>query len=155
MDRNFSERGGNVRGLSVTPEKAPQLLTLQSRFLLAQLYLDSLKDKTSVAEVKAALQELQKQSRGVLTEGDALAQAYSHAMERIDGQLPGLRLLARKILSWITCAQRQLTVLELQHALAINAGDTELDRENLRDIQGMISIVLDWLRSTRKVASSG
>ena len=90
--------------------------------------------------MKAALKELQRQSRGVLPEGDALARAYNHAMERIDGQLPGLRLLARKILSWITCAQQQLTVLELQHALAINAGDTQLDRENLRDIQDMVSL---------------
>jgi hypothetical protein len=87
-----------------------------SRFLLAKLYLDSLEDKTSAREMKNALKELQKQSRGGLVEEmklGALAQAYEHAMERIDGQKSGFRLLAKKVLSWIICAKRPLTTLEL------------------------------------------
>jgi hypothetical protein len=61
-------------------------------------------------------------------------------MERIDGQKSGFRGLAKKILSWITCAMRPLTTLELQHALATNIGDAELDEENIPEIDDMISV---------------
>jgi hypothetical protein len=61
-------------------------------------------------------------------------------MERIDRQKSGFRLLAMKVLSWITYAKRPLTTLELQHALAVNIGDYELDEENLREINDMVSV---------------
>jgi ankyrin repeat protein len=61
-------------------------------------------------------------------------------MERIDSQMPGFRLLGRKILSWITCAQRPLTTLELQHALAVKISDTELNKDNLREIEDVVSV---------------
>ena len=61
-------------------------------------------------------------------------------MDRIDSQMPGFRLLGRKILSWITCAKRQLTISELQHALAVKIGDTELDKDNLPEIEDMVSV---------------
>ena len=93
--------------------------------------------------MKSALEELKKQNQGGSTEDkklDALAQAYKDAMERIDGQKSGFRLLAKKVLSWITCAKRSLTASELQHALAVKPGDSELDKENLRDIEDMVSV---------------
>ena len=61
-------------------------------------------------------------------------------MERIDGQKPGFQWLARMILSWITCAKRPLTTLELQHALAVKSGDHQLDKENVREIEDMVSV---------------
>jgi ankyrin repeat protein len=61
-------------------------------------------------------------------------------MERINGQKPGFRQLAEKVLSWITCAKRPLTTLELQHALAIEVGDYELDEENVPRIDRMVSV---------------
>jgi ankyrin repeat protein len=61
-------------------------------------------------------------------------------MERINGQKLGLRELAKRVLSWITCAKRPLTKLELQHALAIEVGNLELDEENLPQIEDMISV---------------
>jgi hypothetical protein len=45
-----------------------------------------------------------------------------------------------KVLSWITCAKRPLITLELQHALAVNIGDRDLDKENLREIDNMVSV---------------
>jgi len=35
---------------------------------------------------------------------EAYDQAYKEAMDRIEGQKPGLQELAKRILSWITCA---------------------------------------------------
>ncbi len=80
--------------------------------------------------------------------------AYDEAMEQINAQLPDLRNLATRVLSWITCARRPLTVLELQHALAVefdsdsdddsssNDGscDNELDAENLLEPEVMVSV---------------
>jgi len=65
---------------------------------------------------------------------------YDQTMKRINGQKRCLQELAMKVLSWITCARRPLTTLELQHALAIQDGDVELDEENLPDIEQMVSI---------------
>ena len=93
--------------------------------------------------MKSALKELQKQNQGGSAEDKklgALAQAYKHAMERINGQKSGFRQLAKKVLSWIICAKRPLTTLELQHALAVNIGDPELDKENIPEIEDMASV---------------
>jgi hypothetical protein len=63
-------------------------------------------------------------------------------MERIKrqpGDLPGPKL-ARMVLSWITFAMRPLTTSELQHALAVEIGASELDEENLPDPEDMVSV---------------
>ncbi|KAH8665584.1 ankyrin repeat protein [Ilyonectria robusta] len=116
---------------------------VEGMFLLAQLYLDSLKDKTSVTEMKSALKKFRKQSQqgpGEDGKRDVLEQAYDQAVERIDSQMTGFRLLGRKTLSWICCAKRPLTTYELQHALAVKTGDTELDKDNLRGIEDVVSV---------------
>jgi ankyrin repeat protein len=61
-------------------------------------------------------------------------------MGRIEGQVQNQEELAKQVLSWITCAKRPLTTLELQHALAIEVGDSELDEENLPHIEDIVSV---------------
>jgi len=61
-------------------------------------------------------------------------------MERIDGQLEDQALLAKQVLAWITLAKRPLTLLELQHALAVEFGTSELDKENISQIEDVISV---------------
>ncbi|KAH0559680.1 hypothetical protein GP486_003800, partial [Trichoglossum hirsutum] len=61
-------------------------------------------------------------------------------MDRINGQKPGLKELAMKVLSWITCTKRPLTVSELQHALATKVGKTALDKGDLPHIGDMIAV---------------
>jgi hypothetical protein len=61
-------------------------------------------------------------------------------MERIEGQLSDQEELAKEALSWITCAKRLLTTLELQHALAVKVGQEEFDEGNKPDIEDIISV---------------
>ena len=113
--------------------QAMHRLTNSIRFLLAQLHLDSLADKTSPKAIKNALRALPQGS-------DALDRAYDQAMKRIDDQEPGFRQLADQVLAWITHAERPLTIVEFQHALAIEEGEPELDRENITDIEELVSV---------------
>jgi hypothetical protein len=61
-------------------------------------------------------------------------------MERIEGQVDDQEQLAKQVLSWITCAMRPLTTAELQHALAVEPGDTELGEDNLVEVEDMVSV---------------
>jgi ankyrin repeat protein len=61
-------------------------------------------------------------------------------MERIEGQAVDQKELAKQVLSWITCAKRPLTTTQLQHALAIEVGELELDEDNLPQIEDMVSV---------------
>jgi hypothetical protein len=61
-------------------------------------------------------------------------------MERINSQVIDFKELARQVLSWIICAKRPLTTLELQHALAVEVGKTKLNKHNLPEIEDMVSV---------------
>lgn len=118
------------------------------RFLLARIYLDSLEDRLTISAVKGALQEMPEQHRRS-SKGqspadqkalDLLHLAYRQVMQRIDGQRPGFRDLAKKVLAWITFTKRPLTGLELQLALAVEENASELDEDNLPQIEDMVSV---------------
>ena len=97
-----------------------------ARFLLAQLHLDSLRDKTSVKSVKKALENLPEGVNG-------LDLAYNGALQRIESQRDGHRLLAKRLLGWVTYSERPMKVTEVQHAFAIEPDTPNLDEENLSD----------------------
>lgn len=61
-------------------------------------------------------------------------------MERIDSQGSGLKNLAMEALSWITLAKRNLTVVELQHALATKQGSLTFDEGDLPDLRDISSV---------------
>lgn len=61
-------------------------------------------------------------------------------MERIEHQIAYQANLAKQLLSWLACAQRSLTLTELQHALAVEIDESSFDEENLPDIEDMISV---------------
>ncbi|KAL6695051.1 hypothetical protein J3F84DRAFT_399908 [Trichoderma pleuroticola] len=111
-------------------------------FLLAQVYLNSLSDKMTPKAIKNALRSFQKPISGLgeTEKTRVLAHAYEQAMERIHGEQSGFTELAYRVLSWVVCAQRQLTTTELQHALAVEIGESELDEENLPSIQDIVSV---------------
>ena len=87
----------------------------------------------TVKAVKVALQELPKGSKG-------LDSAYKEALQRIQGQKLGCQQLAKSIMSWIVCAQKQLTTAELRYALAIEDESPELDEDNLLNMSEVIAV---------------
>jgi len=91
------------------------------RFLLAQFHLKSLIGKSTPKTIRAALKKLP-------TGSEAYDHAYKGAMERIEEQVAEQEELAKQILSWITCAKRQLTMSELQHALAVEVSESNLTK---------------------------
>jgi hypothetical protein len=97
------------------------------------LYVNSLLEKNTKKEILSTLDRLSKGS-------EALEEAYNSAIERIEGQRQGKMRLARRVLSWITYAQKPLTTRELCHALAVEPGESELDPDNIPDIEDMVSV---------------
>ena len=92
-------------------------LNFVHRFLLAQLHMDSLLDKMNPGEIRDALDKL----------AEEIDPAYEQVMVRIENQARPYTDLARKVLSWITYACQQLSVMELQHALAVAPGRSSVD----------------------------
>ena len=103
------------------------------RFLLAQLHFEAIRTKKTLRKMKDALHNLP-------TGPKAYDDAYSEAMDRIEGHDADSRWLAKQVLLWITCAKRPLTTVELQHALAVEVDEPELDEENIPEIEDMISV---------------
>ncbi|KAJ7453540.1 ankyrin repeat-containing domain protein [Mycena galericulata] len=99
-------------------------------FLLAKLHIDSLAAKQSVKAVRNALR----------TMPNDLEHTYNEVVDRIDRQSEEDRNLAWLTLCWITHAKRPLRPPELREALAVEPGSTELDPENLLDIDTILSV---------------
>ncbi|KAI1359875.1 hypothetical protein F5Y08DRAFT_318569 [Xylaria arbuscula] len=128
--------------------RSPQLMqeikigiscVVDGMFLLAQIYLGSLNDKLTPKAVRKALTHFKQQTHTEDQKLQLLTKAYDQAMNRINGQELGFQELAKKTLSWITCAKRPLTKTELQHALAVEIGESKLDDDNLPQIEDMLS----------------
>ncbi|PVH70410.1 ankyrin [Cadophora sp. DSE1049] len=102
-------------------------------FLLAQLHLESLTGKRSPKSIQAALKNL-------ATGSGAYDYVYKDAMERINSQIKDQKELAKQVLSWITCARRPLVIWEVQHALAVEIGEPQLDEENVPEVEDIVSV---------------
>lgn len=118
-------------------------LMVKNRFLLAQLHLESLTDKITPKAIRLALKRLPKGS-------EALDITYNTALERVESQKEGFQKLAKRVLSWITHAQRQLTIVELQHALAVEIGESELDEENICEPDQLVSVCAGLVTSDQE-----
>ncbi|KAH8746436.1 ankyrin repeat-containing domain protein [Hyaloscypha finlandica] len=118
------------------------MAAVEGMFLLAQLYLDSLGDKITPKAIKSSLKQFQKKYTGASEDKklEVLSSAYEQVMERINGQQAGFQLLAKNVLSWITCAKRPLTIRELQYAIVVEVGEAKLDNDNLPEIGDMVSV---------------
>ena len=92
-----------------------------SRFLPAQLYINSLTDKFTEKEINTALDNMTKGKEG-------LDKAYDDTVDRILNQEQGTRELA---IFWIVCAKRPLNTEELRQALVVEPGTCRLDKTNL------------------------
>lgn len=131
---------GHIGNLSKCVEKNANLQetivktivdSVDGMFLLAQLHMDSLSDKTSIKMVKKALDSLPKGSK-------ALDLAYDGAIQRVDSQLERCRHLAKQLLGWLTYSERLMSVQEIQYALAVEPGESSLDEDNLSDVTEIV-----------------
>src|SRR5690242_4447683 len=129
--RRDSKCGG--RHVSLICHSASGTHLCDSRFLLARLHIDSLLDKMTPRDVKAALAKLTKGAA-------ALEIAYGEALQRIESQLEGYREVARRTLSWITLAKRPLTTDEICCALAVEPGEDGVDPENILTSVDLVSV---------------
>ncbi len=92
--------------------------------------MDSLARKLTRREVRAALHSLPKE----------LDETYDQAMQRIQNQDEGQAALAHRVLYWISYSLRPLTLAELQHALAVELGDVDLDEDGLYETDLIASV---------------
>lgn len=111
-------------------------LLTPDRFLLAELYLDSLQGKDTPKAIRTALTRM---IPGTQTD-NAYTSAYEEEMKRIKCQVSERVRRAKQILAWITCAKRQLRTVELQQALAVEPNTRALDESNVTRIEDLVSI---------------
>ena len=99
-------------------------------FLLAELYLNSIKGCRNVDSVRKAVQNLPK---GI----DAYQKLYADTMKRIEAK--ETRDIALCVLCWVSWARRPVTLLEVQHAFLISEGGESLNADNTTDEEAMLS----------------
>ena len=98
------------------------------RFLLPKLQLATvLKEPTMHMREEAANNLLQE-----------LDEIYKETIQRIQSQSKGMKNLAMKILMWIDVAFRPLRLKELEHALAVESGHTNLVKNNIPSLNTML-----------------
>lgn len=66
--------------------------------------------------------------------------AYEEVMERISNQAAESANLARRVITWVAYSKRFLSVIELQHALAIEPGESNLDQDNIIPVEDLVSV---------------
>ncbi|CAH0050248.1 unnamed protein product [Clonostachys solani] len=111
-------------------------------FLLACLYVQWLQGLTRRKEIIKSLQVISHDSRESSEFDRVYDQAYALTILRIEGQSPEQIKLAKQAISWITYAQRQLSITELCSALAIELETDDLDEDNIPSIEEIISVCM-------------
>lgn len=86
--------------------------------------------KTTVRKVKAALSSLPEE----------LDRTYDEVLQRIRAQDSDQAVLALRILGWIHHAARPLGTRELQHALAVEPGDSQFEESGIPDVGLVLSV---------------
>ncbi|QKX61014.1 uncharacterized protein TRUGW13939_08160 [Talaromyces rugulosus] len=134
LDGHISQLPGFVLRSMELQEQVKTKITgaVDGMFLLARLHLNSLVGKRAPKAVLNALNNLASGS-------DAYHHAYKDVIERIKSQVKDQEELAREALSWITCARRPLSTAELQHALAVELGEPELDKDDIPYVEDIVS----------------
>lgn len=64
---------------------------------------------------------------------------FAHEMENIRNEPPDKSRLALRALSWIAYAERPLKTVELQHALGVELDESSFDKDNVPDVQHVVS----------------
>ena len=97
---------------------------------MAEFHMDSLATKTKRKDVRKALDSLPPELDGI----------YEQTIERIRDHGKDYSDLAMRVLLWVGNVFRPLSPVELQFAVAIQPGMTELDEEDLDDQDLLVSV---------------
>ncbi|KKP04618.1 hypothetical protein THAR02_03308 [Trichoderma harzianum] len=103
---------------------------IEGMFLLAQMYIDSLVGKRSIASIRRALDDLKSPPQETKDRSDVLSKAYHKAMERIRQQKGDLPKDAKTILEWVVKSKKPLPVGTLRLILAIDTEKCLIDQDN-------------------------
>ncbi|RDW77924.1 hypothetical protein BP5796_05776 [Coleophoma crateriformis] len=106
------------------------IIAADGMFLLAELYLEPLKDKKSPKAIRASL-------RSLFDRSASYEKAYRDAMVRIQAKGKDRFILAKTTFLILTQARRPLRAMELCHALGVEAN--EFDPEDVPDIEDVLS----------------
>ncbi|KAF3389451.1 Serine/threonine-protein phosphatase 6 regulatory ankyrin repeat subunit A [Penicillium rolfsii] len=117
-----------------------------NRFLLARLHLNTLRQEISVANISETLTEL---AAGSMAYNDA----YDRIMERISKQPRKHKALAIQVLSWITRSHRPIRIPELQHALAVSDGSSELNRQKIPPLSVIVEVCAGLITFSERLAT--
>ncbi|KAH7130524.1 hypothetical protein B0J11DRAFT_578054 [Dendryphion nanum] len=111
--------------------------SVDEMFLLAKLFLETLRGYWSVKQLRLALLDIR--NRSYHRDGDShlLDFTYSQAMARVKCQTKYQAELANKALFWIVYAFRPLMAGELQCALSVEPGEDYLDFNNIPDLDAI------------------
>ncbi|OJJ39599.1 hypothetical protein ASPWEDRAFT_384790 [Aspergillus wentii DTO 134E9] len=124
--------------------KKPGLLTYirdeiakssRGMFLLAKLYVNLLQGEINEKRIRKVIERFQNGS-------GAYDDAYDETMKRIESQGQYAQEIAKTIFGWILFSTRELSIPEIQHALAIEIGNCEFDDTNITDVEQLVSICI-------------
>lgn len=133
-----------MENASVLPSEAPRhpcnstdlvrsTAEFEIRFLLAELHMNSLKNKTSAKEIRTALTKLSSGS-------NAYNDAYKEAWHRLNAQPEEHKNLARRTIAILLTMRRPCSVEELRHALSVDTEDGQVDdEEDMRHIEDILA----------------
>ncbi|VUC25828.1 unnamed protein product [Clonostachys rosea] len=99
-------------------------------FLLGKILVNELVQLSKVKEMRRALKSSPSHPD----------QAFEATLERIDSQSKSRSSLAHRVLGWIACADRSLSVSELLHGLVTEDGEDEIDTENLLTMKMVLKV---------------
>ncbi|KAL7767089.1 hypothetical protein ACKLNR_005005 [Fusarium oxysporum f. sp. zingiberi] len=112
--------------------------SVDGMFLLARIYLKLLSYKVSETEIRNQLTTFKRGSGKGNTK--ALSDAYKQTMARIKSQEPDHAFLAKRVLLWLTYARSELTIEDLQYALATRSKYRMVCKQDLPFESTMISV---------------
>ncbi|OBT64762.1 hypothetical protein VE03_06549 [Pseudogymnoascus sp. 23342-1-I1] len=112
--------------------KATLAQAADGMFLLAKLSMNSISKVSNPKKLRQALESIASGSY-------SLDEAYNDTMERLKTQYGGMEAESIILLSFVTHTSRDLTVSELEHAMAIEVDESSFDSDNISDLKEAIN----------------
>ncbi|EXJ88377.1 hypothetical protein A1O1_05307 [Capronia coronata CBS 617.96] len=102
--------------------------TANGLFLLPALQIRTILDQITKADVRRTLKHL----------STNLTEAFQSTMDRISNLSKTRQDLAFRTLMWVSHVRRPLIITELQHAMALRVGDSDVDRDNIPSLRALL-----------------